>query len=170
MQAIGQVYFWARVGVLALVMVLLVFGALVQMRPRKANVGMLVVGATLNVSAFLVIVWLSGVSLNTTWAAVFVIAGALLGWPVGRAAKIGGFEGNTAIKQAPWMPLATVVAYGLATASLLFGTSITFSVAGLLMGFAAGMAVVATIAEILKVRSAQTAPAPAPAPTSGAPA
>lgn len=147
----AQAYSWIQMGFVALVAVLALIAFVLQTRRRPYNAVALWLRAALALAIFVVLLVMSGVTLNWLWGGVFAIAGAGLGFLAGKTSRVEmGEKGGRVIKKAPWPALLSAIAYVTAAAALMYGTGGLFSVSLLIVLFAAMMTVGATISEVTK--------------------
>lgn len=166
-ESAAQVYSWIQMGSVVLVAVLALIAFALQIRSRPYNAVALTLRAVLAVGIFAVLLVVGGVAINWLWGAVFAVVGAGLGFVSGKSSKVTATEGGRAvIKKSPWPALVSAIAYVAAMIALVYGTAGLFSVALLLVLFAAMMTVGATVAEVMKGGVETTSQGAVPEPQS----
>lgn len=163
--AAAQAFYLAKLGALALA-VLLALGALVlQLRRRRPSATGRIIASVLIVTAVGVLVVRDVVRPSVLWLVALLVIGVVLGILVGRGVRAYEDGGRVAVKRSPIPPLVGALAYIIVAIALLFGTTYLLALALLLLVFSAGMSAGSAFAES-QVARGLTLRAAEPAPTS----
>jgi hypothetical protein len=139
MDAIASIYYWVKLVLLIVVVVLAVWGAVRASGNRVLLPWRAVVQAVLAVVAFAAVVWLGGAAFGVVWAIVLMALGLAAGFLTGRRERSWAQAGRVCVRRSALASWVWAVAVILVTVTLLFGSSYLFALAALVMAFGLGM-------------------------------
>jgi len=133
---VAGIYYWIRLGLLALISLLAFIAAFRLMRTRKFSTGRSITVVVLELIALVGTWFLTGASPSPVWLIVALALGAVLGFLLGRSSKPAESE---KLKRSPVAATISAIAFIFAAMTLLFGTSYLFSIALLGVALAVGL-------------------------------
>jgi len=171
---VAGIYYWIRLGLLALIALLAFFAAFRLMRTRKFSTGKAITVVVLELVALVGTWFLTGASPSPVWLIVALAIGAVVGFLLGRSSKPA--EGEK-LKRSPVAATISAIAFIFAGMTLLFGTSYLFSLALIGVALALGLFAGQLAGEIQAAKSVlppemppMPAAAPPPMPNANTPA
>jgi hypothetical protein len=139
MDAIASIYYWVKLVLLIVVVVLAVWGAVRSSGNRVLVPWRAVVQAVLAVVAFAAVTWLGGAAFGIVWAVVLVVLGLAAGFLMGRRERSWTQAGRVCVRRSALASWVWAVSVILVSMTLLFGSSYLFALAALVMVFGLGM-------------------------------
>jgi hypothetical protein len=161
MESFITIYYWVRIAILAIVVLLAVLAAIRLTRRHGFAAWREIAFVIVTAAAFGGLVTVVDRSFSLVWAVVLVVLGALAGFGAGRTTRLSrGDDGRVAIRRSPLAPWLWAAGAVLAAMTLLFGTSYLFALAMLVLAFALGTVLGQVAAELVGSRSVPAAGPP----------
>jgi hypothetical protein len=167
-EAAQGVYYWIRLAILLIVVVLAVVMAVRQTRWRSFSTVRAVLAAAGHVVAYLALLLLTGVSVSLVWSLILFAIGLVAGYFAGRTSHVEARDGGPALKRASVGPVIAAVAYLLAAMTLLFGTSYLFALAMVFFALSVGVSVGQAASEMMRAAAGGSPAGPEPASAASA--
>jgi hypothetical protein len=158
METVGVVYYWVKIGALALLTAFAVVTAIVQLRRRRYSLVRRVLLAVVSVVAVFALQAASQVKPSLLWMFALLVVGAGLGWLAGRMSRVYEESGIVKVARSAYAPVLAALAYVWAALTLLFGTSYLFAIALLVLAFSAGLSAGSAVAELVAARALSPQP------------
>jgi len=141
MKTFVDVYYWIKIVVLAVAVLLALLAAARLSRRRPYSAVREVVLGIVALGAFAALTYVTSSAYSIYWAAGLAILGIVFGYWSGRASRFSQDEGKTTIRRSPVGPWLWALTAILLTMTLFFGTSYLFALAMLVLAFATGTVV-----------------------------
>jgi hypothetical protein len=165
-EAAAQVLYFVKLGAVAFAALVAVIAAVVQIRRKRYSSRRRVAFAALPLVLVVVLILVTGVRVGVAWVAGLVVAGAAIGWLLGRGRTASEESGRAVVRRSPVLPVLLAVSNLLVVYTLAFGTTYLLALALLAYAAVAGLnagSAVGEIGAVTRAGSGSGTAAPAPA-------
>lgn len=156
MEAIAGIYYFVRLGLLLVLVILSIVLTIRLMRARPFSMGRGMAVTAIGAIALAGLWVIAGATPGIAWVAALLAVGVILGILVGRAARPAAGEPNK-LRPSPLAAIVTGLAFIFASVTLLFGTSYLFGISLLGIALAVGCQFGQTLAGSAAVEAAPRA-------------